>query len=68
MSQPVQSLPPGWRLEAHGPSCGWRDCTIIITSPRGAQVSFVHRADADACEMTEQLQKDMFPGVQIESD
>ena len=57
MNQNPQALPAGWRLEVHGPACGWPNCTIIITSPQGVQVRFVHGPDQTANALTLQLQK-----------
>ena len=38
MNQPLQTLPPDWEIEVHGPACGWPTCTIIITIPTGLQM------------------------------
>jgi len=56
MNSPLQTLPPDWKIEVHGPACGWPNCTIIITSPAGLQVRSTHQADERARIFTEQLQ------------
>lgn len=59
MNQPLQTLPPDWEIEVHGPACGWPTCTIIITSPTGLQMRFTHQPDERARVLTEQLQDAM---------
>lgn len=59
MNEVLRTLPPDWRMEVHGPSCGWPSCTLIITSPQGLQIRFVHRPDEGARKLTEQLQQAM---------
>ena len=55
----LQTLPPDWKIEVHGPACGWPNCTLIITSPTGLQMRFTHQADERARLLTEQLQHAM---------
>lgn len=59
MDSPLQSLPPGWKMEVHSPDCGWPSCTIIITSPRGLQLRFSHQPDERTRSLTRQLQDAM---------
>jgi len=57
MSLPVQSLPPGWRIEARSPhSPRFEDCAIRITSPNGETVEFLARPYQLECEITRQLE------------
>lgn len=51
-----QSLPPGWRLEALGPSAERRECGLRITTAEGHQITFTHKPFQFACDITRQLQ------------
>ena len=59
MDTPIQSLAPGWRLEAYGPSRLRRDCCIRITAPDGRVISYLHKPFQFACEITRQLERDI---------
>ncbi len=56
---PLQNLPPGWRLEALGPSRERRDCSIRITTPEGHAITFVHKPFQFACEITRRLESEL---------
>lgn len=68
MNQAVQSLPPGWRIEASAPSANRKDCVIRITSPSGLDIVFHHSPDRMACDLMKQLGDAMSGNGQIESD
>ena len=59
MHTTTQSLPPGWRLEAFGPSRLRRDCCIRITAPDGRVISYLHKPFQFACDITRQLERDI---------
>ncbi len=59
MHTTTQSLPPGWRLEAFGPSPARRDCCIKITAPDGRVISYHHKPFQFACDITRQLERDI---------
>lgn len=57
MNLPVQSLPPGWRIEARSPkSRGFEDCSIRIINPDGEEILFLAQPYEIACEVTRQLE------------
>ncbi len=55
----VQSLPPGWRMQALSPSHLCRACGIRIVNPEGREVIFVHKPFQFACELTRQLEREL---------
>ncbi|MDR0182079.1 hypothetical protein [Lysobacter arvi] len=58
MSPTVQTLPPGWRIEARSPkSRGFEDCAIRITSPTGEVVEYLARPYQVECDVTRQLEQ-----------
>lgn len=57
MNPPVQSLPPGWRIEARSPkSRGFEDCSIRVINPDGEEILFLAQPYEIACEVTKQLE------------
>ncbi|BDU16473.1 hypothetical protein LA521A_16740 [Lysobacter auxotrophicus] len=60
MNLTIQCLPPGWRLEALPPSRDRRECGIRLTSPHGQEITYVHKPFQFACEITRELQADLF--------
>lgn len=59
MNLRIQSLPPGWQIEALGPSRERRDCCIRIVNPEGREITYVHKPFQFACDLTRQLASEL---------
>lgn len=65
MNLTIQCLPPGWRLEALPPSRDRRECGLRLTSPHGQEITFIHKPFQFACEITRELQADLFAAQHV---